>query len=78
MFFIYLVIIIFSNVLGSNSYVCITSKNINCIKYNVYNNNKLILYDYAKICDNYKEKIFLYKELDYLEFKYNKWLLVII
>ena len=76
MFFIYLVIL-FSNVVGSISYLCFTSENINCIKYNVYN-NKLILYDCEKICDNYKEKIFLYKELDYLEFKYNKWLLVII
>ena len=74
--FLYIVIILFNNVLGS--YICFTSENINCIKYNMYNNNnKLILYDCEKMCDNYKEKIFLYKELDYLEVKYNKWLLLI-
>ena len=74
--FLYIVIILFNNVLGS--YICFTSENINCIKYNMYNNNnKLILYDCEKMCDNYKEKIFLYKELDYLEVKYNKWKLAI-
>lgn len=75
--FLYLVLILFSNVLGS--YICFTSENINCIKYNM--NNKLILYNFVnyckKICDDYKEKN-LYKELDYLEIKYNKWILAII
>ena len=74
MFFIYLVIFLFSNVLGS--YICFTPKNINCITPFYISNANFVNYC-EKIRDNYKEKIFLYKELDYLEVKYNKWKLAI-
>jgi len=86
MFFIYLFLILFSNVLCfSTSCICFLPENNNLyqtvkIIYDKFN-NIVILYDFVNYCekkfDNFKEKNFLYKELEYPEIKHNNLRLAI-